>query len=135
MGVYIIGLLPLAVAFIGICLVEMIIYANTPSPSERVCDNLLRAHLLDSEADCFLTEDYVTDFAGYFPEHEVDWTYVVQAMQGFNVVNEARINPTGCLEGNDCFYIDYRITNGLIFDATYEFVFVDNVLVERVPHD
>lgn len=128
-------LLPLVYVLIGICLVETVIYANQRSPSERVCDNLVRAKLLVLEDDCFVSDNYGADFARYFPEGMVDRGYVMTAMQGFKVVNDVMIDPAGCHNGNYCSFLEYRTINRLLFDATYEFVFVDGALSEHVSHD
>ena len=113
----------------------MFVIRKEQTPSERICQNLIKARYLSSTDECVIS-DYTPDYMkAYFPINVVDIAYVRAGMEGFELY--AEIYPTNCHKFITCLRLDYVIESRffLLGDETYELIFGNDILIDTQWHD
>ncbi|MFK7803146.1 MAG: hypothetical protein AB8G95_16050 [Anaerolineae bacterium] len=105
-------------------------------PSEQICLNLVSKNLI-LRSQCFITTDPVPiDYmAHYFPEGEVDKSYVESGMEGIEIISES---SSKCKPNNKtipCSRLSYRVTDRWLAFESFGFYFRNDQLFMTIWHN
>ena len=101
--------------------------------SQRICDNLVNAGYVNA-SDCLISEEAPDVMNAMFPDG-VTIEYVFAGMQGFEKGGEISSNSSSRCEG--WHSVRYIIAYGrrLVWGEYYEFIFCDDILVDKYWDD
>jgi len=110
------------------------IYINKNSDEQvaiKVCDNLINAELVESKADCVLSQDPFDVWQKTFVINETDISFVRFAMMGFEETTYYLGEIESCGIGKKWEILEYQVSNPFPLPGgkLFEFSFCEGILV------
>lgn len=126
-------------ALLGLfCCVSILLISNwfQSSPSEQICNSLIREDLIDSNEQCIKSNYPYVYIPWYFPVNQVDVEYVNKGMHGFEIL-DLSIGER-CSDGRELEVLYYGLTKDFFIGTyveTVDFAFCDGLLTTIRHHD